>query len=550
MFTWFYNLSTRMKLTIMSGLFIAIILILSVVSFMATMQAVSASKNIESILNRSFTRVTTLQERVERFDKHTLSFLGDFKNTDPLKASTYLSEAGSIINEVAEAASVMNPGKIGDLDSSPEYQQIINAYKAEASKLPDLFRRLSQALQKSDKQQALALYLNELRPQIMHAIEYTQKTLALQTKLVVELAGEGSDTSVAMTSLVVSFIAAITGAGIAFGTSQYLGNCVERLHSYVSKMGAGEFTFRVGSYHKDDFGAIIKNIENMRGELNKALGEVKERSNETETAMRNVIDNAGVMTNQISDCESKAITVSAASEEMLSTTQAIARSCEDASKLSQETKDIIDKGVDRINDTISSIRQQSQDIRANSEAVDKVAKRSMDINSIVNTIEEIAAQTNLLALNAAIEAARAGEAGRGFAVVADEVRALALRTSDSTKEIADMVQGIQTDSATAVRSINQSVVNMENTSQETAEVENTMRDMLDHINNVNMQIAQIASAAEEQTAATNEISMHIQGISDLSREVNSNAQGSVAIIDSTAHSMQSLRKSLSFFKTE
>ncbi|MDY2799300.1 MAG: methyl-accepting chemotaxis protein, partial [Anaerobiospirillum succiniciproducens] len=321
------------------------------------------------------------------------------------------------------------------------------------------------------------------------------------------------------------------------------------LDNYISKMSHGDFTFKVDKYFKDDFGKILQYIESMRADLRTALNEVKKKSEDTQEAMRQVIETSGIITDKIADCEGKSITVSAASEQMLSTTQDIAHNCEDASNLSHSTKAIIDEGVERINATISSIRKQSEEIRANSEAVDKVAKRSMDINSIVNTIEEIAAQTNLLALNAAIEAARAGEAGRGFAVVADEVRALASRTSASTKEIADMVQGIQMDAATAVRSINQSVTNMEATSEETAEVESTMRNMLEHVNNVNMQITQIASAAEQQTAATNEISTHIHGISELTLEANQNAQDAKAIIDDTVKSMKNLRESLSFFKT-
>ncbi|WP_281710557.1 methyl-accepting chemotaxis protein [Anaerobiospirillum succiniciproducens] len=548
MFNWFYDLNTKVKLTLVSGLLIIIIITSACMSFISTMQSINASEHIETIVNRSFGRITTLQKAMEKYDRITISYLSAEKVT-PADTSKYLDEAGAAIRKVVEAANIMNPKKVGDLDSSPEYERIIADYKKEGVKLADYHKEIRALVEKSTRNVALIKYLRVYRPEVMNALQYTADAARLQTKLVVSLARQGSDPTLAYISLIVPLIGAFIGGIFAYMTNFFLGRTIFHLDNYISKMSHGDFTFKVDKYFKDDFGKILQYIESMRADLRTALNEVKKKSEDTQEAMRQVIETTGIITDKIADCEGKSITVSAASEQMLSTTQDIAHNCEDASNLSHSTKAIIDEGVERINATISSIRKQSEEIRANSEAVDKVAKRSMDINSIVNTIEEIAAQTNLLALNAAIEAARAGEAGRGFAVVADEVRALASRTSASTKEIADMVQGIQMDAATAVRSINQSVTNMEATSEETAEVESTMRNMLEHVNNVNMQITQIASAAEEQSAATNEISTHIHGISGLTREVNQNAQDAKVIIDDTVKSMKNLRESLSFFKT-
>ena len=548
MFNWFYDLNTKVKLTLVSGLLIIIIICGTCMSFISTMQSINASEHIETIVNRSFGRITTLQKAMEKYDRITISYLSAEKVT-PADTSKYLDEAGAAIRKVVEAANIMNPKKVGDLDSSPEYERIIADYKKEGVKLADYHKEIRTLIEKSTRNVALIKYLRVYRPELMNALQYTADAARLQTRLVVSLARQGSDPTLAYISLIVPLIGAFIGGIFAYMTNFFLGRTIFHLDNYISKMSHGDFTFKVDKYFKDDFGKILQYIESMRADLRTALNEVKKKSEDTQEAMRQVIETTGIITDKIADCEGKSITVSAASEQMLSTTQDIAHNCEDASNLSHSTKAIIDEGVERINATISSIRKQSEEIRANSEAVDKVAKRSMDINSIVNTIEEIAAQTNLLALNAAIEAARAGEAGRGFAVVADEVRALASRTSASTKEIADMVQGIQMDAATAVRSINQSVTNMEATSEETAEVESTMRNMLEHVNNVNMQITQIASAAEEQSAATNEISTHIHGISGLTREVNQNAQDAKVIIDDTVKSMKNLRESLSFFKT-
>ena len=120
-------------------------------------------------------------------------------------------------------------------------------------------------------------------------------------------------------------------------------------------------------------------------------------------------------------------------------------------------------------------------------------------------------------------------------------------TSASTQEIAGMVADIQKDAAAAAESINSSVASMEATSKDTAQVEHTMHEMIDHVDQVTMQITQIASAAEEQSAATNEISLHIHDISDLAQNANHEAQNSQEIIDKTVVALHSLRDSIAYF---
>ena len=185
---------------------------------------------------------------------------------------------------------------------------------------------------------------------------------------------------------------------------------------------------------------------------------------------------------------------------------------------SNQSQDIIREGVDQVEFVINDIRAQADKTKKDAELIAALLEQSNRIGTIVQTIEDIASQTNLLALNAAIEAARAGEAGKGFAVVADEVRALASRSSASTQEITKMVSQIQTDANNANDSMVQSSTEMENLAQKAAGVTAILNDIIDHVGNVNSQIGQIATAAQQQTTATAEISNNMQGVSNLTQE--------------------------------
>ena len=546
MFRWFFNLTTRVKMMILSFTLLFMIVVVAATSYFSNLMSITAAQEINTVLTRSYTRINQLHSSLRNFDNANINFFADVTSSS-MDNDQFRQNMRSMLDQVVQNINIINPERIGDLESSAEYAQAARAIKQLIADVPSSYEQVLSALATS-RYEALSVYFNTVRPNIGKIYDHCFALVDIQTKLVTRLALDGSDMTMAYLGCIIAAVAVVLGLSLAYFTSKYITSSLRHQHEMVQAMASGNFDFETPRHYNDDMGNMVVQLGQLRANMNKALFEVGQTASATQASLGQIIDLSHGIADKVSECDGKAVNVSAASEQMLSTTQDIAKNCDEASSLSNQTKDIISDGVSHIENTIAEIRRQSDLIHTNSQAVEKVAKRSMEINSIVSTIEEIAGQTNLLALNAAIEAARAGEAGRGFAVVADEVRALASRTSASTQEIANMVADIQKDAQNAAVSINDSVTSMEQTSEGTVEVENTMHEMMEHINQVNMQITQIASAAEEQTAATNEISMHIHDISTMTRTVNTETQSTTSIINETVHNLTALHESLSYFK--
>lgn len=547
MFNWFLNLRTKIKLIILSGFLMSCTVMVACAGYVSNLESISAAENISVILNRSYQRVYSASSAMQKLDNEVLDFLSQDNSNNPNAVGQFILESEKSIKAYVDFVDIMNPNKVGDLDTDDAYKSSILRLKQGASKLSSQFNKAMSMLA-DHKYEAFRSYLVEVRPLLINSVQEFNFLNKEQIALVIKLSMQGASTTPLYISIGITIAALVLGYLISYMIGNYLTLCIRRQHNFMNEMQNGNFDFKIGAYNHDDFGMIIDKMKAMRDNLNKALSHVLSNSSKTQESLSQVAASSMNIVHASEECQGKTITVAAASEEMVSTNQDIARNCEDASNVANTTKQIIDRGVGIVQKSIDSIREQSHLIQANSEAVEKVAKQSKAINAIVSTIEEIAAQTNLLALNAAIEAARAGEAGRGFAVVADEVRALASRTAASTQEIAKMVSDIQHDAAAASESISDSVSSMEITTQETASVEQLMHDIVEHVNIVTTQITQIASAAEEQTAASNEISTNIHSITETSNGINDSAHQNDQIISDTCANLQQLQKSLSIFK--
>jgi methyl-accepting chemotaxis protein len=260
--------------------------------------------------------------------------------------------------------------------------------------------------------------------------------------------------------------------------------------------------------------SLLQSIKNMVTNQRAMMEKIKDSAASLTAASAELRATSESMTGSTEEVVSQANTVATAGEEMSATSSDIALNCSSAAENAGKASEMARDSAEVVMGTVQGMERIASRVKDTAASVDALGSSSEQIGNIIGTIEDIADQTNLLALNAAIEAARAGEQGRGFAVVADEVRALAERTTRATKEISAMIKGIQIQTRTAVASMEEGVQEVARGSAEAARSGEALKSVLEQINQVTDQINQIATAAEEQTATTREISNNVHQIND------------------------------------
>lgn len=318
-------------------------------------------------------------------------------------------------------------------------------------------------------------------------------------------------------AIVISVIGVLLALVLGIFFARMITRPIRQVVELAEKIADGDLTSEVVSGCADETGQLARAMNIMTGQLNNILTTVTANSDKVAKAAAELTSNSEKIAFDTEEAASQAVAVSTAGEEMAATSEDIAKNCIYAAEGVKSASSSASDGADVVQETISGMNRISQKVKESAATIDSLGRRSDEIGSIISTIEDIAEQTNLLALNAAIEAARAGEQGRGFAVVADEVRALAERTTKATKEIGEMIKGIQLETRAAVGSMENGVSEVEKGIEGAARSGSALKEIIEHINGVTSQVNQIAIAAEEQTATTNEISGNIISMTQVIR---------------------------------
>jgi methyl-accepting chemotaxis protein len=316
----------------------------------------------------------------------------------------------------------------------------------------------------------------------------------------------------------------------------------------VHRVADGDLTLQIEASSEDEVGEVLSSMGKMVQNLRQMIGQMKSSADTMASGSEQLKVSSGKISVNMNAGANQANQIAASAEEMSQTVIDIAKNSSNIAASSSEAAQTARAGEDVVNRSISETEKIAIAVNDSSKMMMTLGERSKEIGAIVEVIKDIADQTNLLALNAAIEAARAGEQGRGFAVVADEVRKLAERTAKSTAQISEMIGAIQKETDKAVdsmRGASERVAAGVSLSQEAGSALSTI---VQNVNDLQGMVQQIASATEQMSSVSEHISGDILSIADGTKETSADASSIVQASSNLAQMAQTLKELISKFK--
>ena len=303
---------------------------------------------------------------------------------------------------------------------------------------------------------------------------------------------------------------------------------LEQARNVVSNVAEDlDLTLRLGIESRDEIGQLSHAFDGMLDRLQTVFRTIQSQVDEVGKTVESVNTSAGQVAQSSSSQSSSASAMAAAIQEMSVSINTVSSSAVEAQSMAKEAGELSAQGSQIIERTRDEMVTIAQIVSGASKVIEMLGEESHQITSVVNVIKEVADQTNLLALNAAIEAARAGEQGRGFAVVADEVRKLAERTAQSTVDISEMVGKIQTSASEAVKEMGKVVTQVEAGQVMAQEAGDRMQSIREGASRVSGAVTEISDALKEQNSASHDVARHVESIAQMTDE-NSAAAGEAA----------------------
>ncbi|EDK30687.1 methyl-accepting chemotaxis protein [Vibrionales bacterium SWAT-3] len=454
-----------------------------------------------------------------------------YSNNNDLK--TY--EAGKDIFEYAL------PGIEGDIESlksSPYQSELIEDFSNQRAAYAKGFEQVHQQMLENTQRTAT---LSSIGDSLAIAVADAQSILEQQKQaLTPEL--QASETRSIQIIILLTGVALVIGMTSAVLVTRSITKGIAQVKQITNELSQGNLNVEVNIESKNEIGELVTNMEITIESLRDIVSQVNRSSvriGEMSESLNQVTNNSSTNATQLN---SEMMNISTAVDQLASSTSEIASSANHASQVANQATENVAMGLKEVDKTLHEIGSADESMQVSSQKVTDLHKESMNIGAILEVIKGVSEQTNLLALNAAIEAARAGEQGRGFAVVADEVRTLAKRTQDSASQIDELITSLQRGAKDALESIKESHSTVSDASTQAQQASQNLHVINQHIQDLNQANSQIALSVDEQDRLTKSLGENAQGantIAQSNQESVSSISGAASDLTEVAHHLES-----------
>jgi methyl-accepting chemotaxis protein len=377
----------------------------------------------------------------------------------------------------------------------------------------------------------------------------TVQALSAKTRAVVS--SNSSKSEIIQNIMIIGILSIlIVFAFLSYKTYRSITSPIKELTIIAEGFKSGDLRISMDESTNDEFGMLASHFNKATAKLSTMISDVK---SSTDTLAGNS-ENLSVSISQIAsntrEQSSQTSQAAAATEELNSSFQSVAQNTITAAESAKNATELAVKGGEVVNETVRGMNMIAESVNESASSIEALGENSEKIGDIVKVISDIAEQTNLLALNAAIEAARAGEQGRGFAVVADEVRKLAEKTTSATKEIVEMINHIQDDTNRAVETMRSGTEKVATGVSSANEAGDSLQEIVASVQNVTDMVQQIATAAEQQSATGGEVASNIESVANITQQTAEGAQESSGATNNLNDLAQSLKQIVTGFKLQ
>jgi len=510
------DISIKNRLNIGFGLCIAVIALLCLILFKSTERTdvkvseslsaghekmVSAQKIINAV-NGAYTSLATIA--LAKDDDH-LDIDKEKENLSDF-SKTYMEELGKL-------------EKMGTTDKE---KGIVTKCKEMLEKAQPIHNRIIELASGKRYAEASQLYLNEARPlskELAGTLEemarYGDQSMNGGLKEILNISK-----GIRIYLLAFGIAAIVLAAVLSLVIGKSIIVPIGHMAYLAERLASGDLTTeaRLGRATRDEYGVVKTALISVWEKWRALVTDMKSAAGNISLAAQELIGNAQQMSKGSDEQADRSSQVATASEEMSQTILDIAKNVSNIARSASDTVVVAKEGDKIVTKSVDKVKEIANIVDDSAVFVKSLGERSKQIGDIVNVINDIADQTNLLALNAAIEAARAGEQGRGFAVVADEVRKLAERTAKSTSEIGGMIRGIQDEVSKAVHSMENATSNVDVGVELVTQAGSALQAIVKSADDLQLMVQQIASAADEMSATSEEINRDIEHIASISKE--------------------------------